>query len=139
MVIAERYKLIFHWEGLSYEGDIAYFKKAAFTGPVLRNTARIIPNDFIELDFTVQNMQNNIFLPNHYYIAKLGWVDVVYQGWGVELTGCSLTHNKTGSLKELKDGMKFFVDCARHEHNTHHKFLVYPAWVVNSVGEELKK
>ena len=67
MKIAERYKLIFNWEGIRYEGNIAYFKSAAFTGPVLTNTARILPNDHIELDFTKQNLNSSIFLSNYYY------------------------------------------------------------------------
>jgi hypothetical protein len=138
MRIQERYKLIFNWEGIRYEGNIAYFKSAAFTGPVLTSTARILPNDNIRLDFTLQNYNSSIFLSKYYYIAKLNWGDVVYKSWGIELLDCSIEHFKTGSLKELKDGMKFFIDCSKHEQNVHHKHLVYTAWVTNEFGEELK-
>lgn len=138
MRIPERYKLIFHWNRIRYEGSVAFFDQAAFTGPVLARTTKIQPDDHIELDFTQQNMASEIFLPNTYYIAKLSWKDVIYKPWGIELTECQLQHHKTGSLKELKDRMKFYIDCSTHEHTIHYKFLVYPAWVVNGYGEELK-
>jgi hypothetical protein len=83
-------------------------------------------------------MQGGIFLPEYYYIARLQWRGVMYTPGGIELTECTLKHNKAGSLKELKGGMRFYIDCSKHEHYSHHKFLVYPAWVVNEHGEELK-
>jgi hypothetical protein len=138
MTIPEPYKLIFNWDGIRYEGEIAFFEKAAFTGPVLSNAAQIAENDSIDLDFTVQNMGSGLFLPQHYYIAKLSWGGVVYRPWGVELNECQLKHLKTGSLKELRDGMKFHIDCSTHEQYIHHKFLVYPSIVVNEHGLELR-
>ena len=138
MKIPERYKLIFNWEGLRYEGDTAYFDRAAFTGPVLKIMAKVEGEDSIDLDFTDQNMKSSIFIPSYYYIAKLSWKNVIYRPWGIELTECKLDHQKTGSLRELKDGMKFYVDCSKHEHTTHNRFLVYPAWVVNEHGIELQ-
>lgn len=138
MKIKERYRLVFSWEGITYEGKVATFNRAAFSGPVLKNMVKVEGDDSIDLDFTAQNMKSGIFIPKYYYIAKLSWKNVIYKPWGIELTGCKLDHHKTGSLRELQDGMKFYVDCSKHEHTTHYKFLVYPAWVVNEHGEELK-
>jgi hypothetical protein len=137
MAIREGYKLEFNWKGIRYEGNIAYFESAFFTGPVLQRMAKVEGEDFIDLDFTEQNMRSGIFLPKYYYIARLKWRAAVYSKLGIELTECTLDHHKTGSLKTLKDGMKFNIDCSKHEHTTHNKFLVYPAWVVNEHGEEL--
>lgn len=138
MVIIDRYRLVFSWEGIRYEGQTAYFMRAFFSGPVLQRMSKVKPDDFIDLDFTKQNMQTGLFLPRHFYIAKLSWKDAVYRQWGIELTGCSLEHEKAGSLKELTDGLKFYIDCSGHEQVVHYKNLVYPAWVVKHSGEELK-
>ena len=138
MKIREGYKLEFKWKGIRYEGNTAYFELAYFTGPVLQQMAKVEGEDFIDLDFTDQNMSSGIFLPKYYYIAKLRWRGVIYTPLGIELTECTLDHQKTGSLKGLKDGMGLSIDCSSHEQHTHHKFLVYPAWVVNEHGEELK-
>jgi hypothetical protein len=137
MAIKGGYKLEFNWKGIRYEGHTARFEAASFTGPVLASAARVLPNDFISLDFTDQN-KSGIFLPNYYYIARLKWGGLVYQQEKIVLADCLLDHHKAGSLKELKDGMKIYIDCSKHEAHVHHKFLVYPAWVVNEHGEELK-
>ena len=138
MRITERYKLVFSWEGIRYEGDVAYFTRAAFSGPVIAMMAKVEPSDFIDLDLSDQSFNSPIFLPKSYYIARLAWREVVYRSWGIELMEASLSHQKVGSLKELKDGMKLYINCSNHEHTIHHKHLVYPAWVVKADGEELK-
>jgi len=138
MNIPEKYKLMFYWEGIQYNGNLALFKKAYFTGPVLNYSVKIEADNYIDLDLTVQNMRSGIFLPNYYYIARLNWGEVVYRGDEVELMDCNLHHRNVGSLKELQDWMRLNIDCSKHEHYMHHKFLVYPAWVTNEHGEELK-
>jgi hypothetical protein len=137
-LIQEGYRLDFHWKGMRYEGDTAYFESAWFTGPVIQKAAKVEGDNYMDLDFTEQNMRSGIFLPSYYYIARLKWRGAIYSALGIELTECTLDHRKTGSLKALKDGMRFHIDCSKHEHHTHHRFLVYPAWVVNEHGEELK-
>lgn len=138
MYIPERYRLVFSWEGLHYEGNDARFTRAGFSGPVIALMARVNDNDHIDLDFTEQNKSSGLFIPHHYYIARLSWAEVSYKSWGIELMNVTLSHHKTGSLRELTDKMRFYIDCSRHEHHTHHKFLVYQAWVINEHGLELK-
>jgi len=131
VAVIERYKLYFEWIGLKYNKDVASFKDAWFHGPVLQRAAKINSNDYIDLDFSSQNFNNKLFLVDSYYIAKLRWKDVEYREGKVMLKGCKLTHNKAGTLRELKDGFSFLIDCGRHESYMHHKTLVYPSWVMN--------
>jgi hypothetical protein len=131
MQVQEVYQLFFNWQGMKYSKDVATFKKAWFDGPVLARAAQIEPNNYISLDFSLQNFQTNLFLPDNFFIARLSWKDVEYKDNKVILKKCSLLHNKAGSLKELKDGFKFLIDCSQHEEYMHRKMLVYPAWVLN--------
>ena len=139
MNITEKYKLIFRWEGIRYEGNTAYFNKAWFEGPVLADVQQLQPNDYIDLDLSRQNLSTDLFLPREYYIARLGWAEAKHIAGKVRLVGVTLDHHKTGSLKELRDGMQFFIDCSQHEEQIHYKNLVYPAWVAAANSEEIKK
>lgn len=137
MRVKELYRLFFQWKGLKYNGGVATFKKAWFSGPVLARAAQINPNTYIDLDFTSQNVDTKLFLPKGFFIARLQWKDVEYKDEEIILKGCVLLHNKAGSLKELKSGLRFLIDCSGHEERTHHKMLVYPAWVLNPEDEIL--
>jgi hypothetical protein len=132
MNVIERYKLIFRWAGVSYDGSVATFNKAWFTGPVLKIAQQVQPNDYISLDFTAQNLKSGLFIPDNFYIANLRWKEVKYAEDAVMLGSCTLSHNRSGSLKELQDGFEFIIDCFKHDETTHYKFLVYPAWVVKN-------
>ncbi len=131
MRVMEGYQLYFNWEGIRYESDTAVFKKAWLEGPVLQKAARIQATDFIDLDFTQQNLNTELFLPQNFFIARLRWKDVEYEEGQVVLKECTLNHNRSGSLKDLQDGYKFLIDCARHEEYLHNNILVYPSWVMN--------
>ena len=131
MEVLESYKLFFNWRGIKYTKSIASFKKAWLEGPVLVQAAKIESSDFIDLDFTVQNHKTSIFLPNNFFIARLSWKDVEYRDNIVVLKRCTLQHNKSGSLRELKDSFRFLIDCSQHEEHLHRNMLVYPAWVLN--------
>jgi hypothetical protein len=130
MKIQNAYKLYFRWKRIRYEKDTAFFTGAYFTGPVLVKAAEIQPQDHIDLDFTVQNKNTGLFLPKHFYIARLSWKDVTYKDDRVELKKCTLNHNKAGSLKDLENSFSFVIDCSRHDELMHRKILVYPAWVM---------
>ena len=138
MEVLEWYRLYLNWEGVFYTGDVATFKLAWFDGPVLSDAARILPNDYLQLDFTRQNDDVPIFLTEHFFIAELAWKEVEYLGDRVYLKDCTLSHNKAGTLKELKDGFRILIDCSSHEEYQHYQFLLYPAWVLNP-EEEIKK
>jgi hypothetical protein len=131
MQVKEIYQLFFQWKGLKYNGDVATFKKAWFSGPVLQIAAKINPDTYMDLDFTRQNLDTKLFLPSNFYIARLRWKEVEYKDGDVTLKGCVLQHNKSGSLRELKNGLRFLIDCSGHDERIHHKMLVYPAWVLN--------
>lgn len=133
----ESHKLILRWDNIQYEGEIAIFDGASFSGPVLQIAERIEPKDSIRLDFTEQNMVNPIFVPQHYYIATLSWDNAEYILDQVVLRGTRLEHAKVGSLKNLYKDMSLMIDCSKHEIHSHYKFLVYSAWVVNSAGKIL--
>jgi hypothetical protein len=130
MGVIEGYQLFFNWAGLRYDKDIAFFKKAWFSGPVLQRAAQIQPNDYLDLDFSSQNFTTALFIPDNFFIARLRWGALEYKDDRVVLKKCSLNHNKAGSLKDLQSGFKFLIDCSRHEEYMHQKFLVYPAWVM---------
>lgn len=131
MQVQEPYKLFFNWTGLKYSKDVMTFKKAWLDGPVLSHAARIEPNNYIDLDFSPQSYNTDLFLPKNYFIARLFWKEVEYKDDKVFLKKCTLSHNKVGALQELKDGFKFLIDCSWHEEHMHRKMLVYPAWVLN--------
>ena len=131
MKVTERYQLFLNWYGLKYNGDIAIFNEAWFEGPVLQDAAQIQPNDYINLDFTKQNIDTSLFLPSGFFIARLAWEIVTYKDNKVILGSCTLSHNKAGSLKELEDGFKFLIDCSKHEEYLHNNHLVYPAWALS--------
>lgn len=133
----ESHKLILNWDSIKYEGEVAILDQAQFSGPVLQISEQISPNDSINLDFTEQNMQVGIFIPKHYYIATLRWENIEYKEGIVYLYNSKLEHSKVGSLKNLQENMSLVIDCSKHEMHSHYKFLVYPAWVVNSEGKIL--
>lgn len=130
MRIQDRYRLEFRWQGLEYDGDVATFTSAWFTGPVLKYAEKIQPLNDMSLDFTQQNRSNSLFVPRQYYIARLSWGDIIYRDNEVLLDGCKLNHQQSGTLKNLKDGFYFVIDCSKHEAHMHRKILVYPAWAL---------
>jgi hypothetical protein len=131
MEVKEWYKLFFSWTGIVYNGDIATFASARFSGPVLKRAQKINPDTYIDLDFSYQNANTSLFLPRTFYVARLEWKEVEYKDDTVLLKDCTLLHTKTGSLKSLQDGFQFLIDCSGHEAHRHHTMLVYPAWVLN--------
>lgn len=138
MQVEEKYTLYFNWVGADYTGEVTSFAEAWFDGPVLADAAQISPNDNLQLDFTKQNFNTPLFLPDSFFIASLAWKEVEYKDDKVLLKDCTLSHNKAGTLKEIKDDFRFLIDCSSHEFEVHYKMLVYPAWVLNP-EEEIKK
>lgn len=137
MRIRERYKLLFKWEGIRYENDIAFFAKAWFEGPVLKIAAPVASDNFMDLDFTKQNEQSGLFLPKHYYIARLRWKEVTYKDNKVWLSNCALMHNRAGTLRNIKKSHYFVIDCSAHEEYFHRKTLVYPALVIKEDNQPI--
>jgi len=135
MNVVEKYKLFFNWRGIKYENKVATFKRAWFAGPVITSALQVQSNDFLDLDFSLQNNDASLFLPKNFYVARLFWKDVEYKGDTVSLKGCTLSHNVGGTLRNLEDGFKFLIDCKNHEETTHRRFLVYPAWVLKPTDE----
>lgn len=130
-MVDEYYKLYFQGQGIRYEGRKLYFDKGWFFGPVLHNSNEIEPDNYLDLDFTKQNIDTPIFLPKSYYIAKLSWKDVIYSSEWVELTECTLEHDQVGTLRDIQEEFTILIDCKSHEHWKHHNSLLYPAWVLN--------
>jgi hypothetical protein len=137
MYVLDSYKLYFRWNGLHYDRGVTSFIKAWFYGPVLLGASKIQDNDFLDLDYTKQNLNTGLFVPKDFYIARLSWKTVTYIEDIVLLEECKLSHNKAGSLSNLKEGSSFLIDCSNHDETRHAKHLVYPAAVLNTELEVL--
>jgi hypothetical protein len=139
MNVPEGYQLFFSWEGIRYEKEVALFKSAWFEGPVIKNALQLQPNDKIDLDFTAQNLNVDLFLPQNFFIAKLSWKEVEYKDDKILLKGCMLSHNVGGSLKNLQDDYRILIDCSKHEEYMHRNFLVYSSWVLKPTNDLIQQ
>jgi hypothetical protein len=133
MRVLNRYRLELHWNKVEYPtGNVAVLKGAYFTGPVLKEAAKVNPNDQLMLDMTYQHM---IFIPE-YYQALLQWKGVEYKGDKIFLVGATLKGKYINSVDTLGDSDFILIDCKEHEEEEHPFHLVYWAEVCKESGEE---
>lgn len=131
--VLNKYRLELRWESVSYnDEEVASLQGAYFTGPVLKETARINENDQLTLDMT---LQHRIFIPE-YYQATLKWKGVEYKGDKVFLKGATIKGKYVNSIETLRNSDWLLIDCADHEEKKHPFHLVYWAEVRKIDGEE---
>ena len=133
MRVLNKYRLELHWDTAEYpEDDIAVFKGAYFSGPVLTDAAKINDNDQLIIDMT---LQHSIHIPE-YYQATLRWGKVGYQGDKVFLKEATLQGKYVNSVETLGATDWILIDCKEHEEAKHPFHLVYWAEVCKKNKEK---
>lgn len=133
MRVWTKYRLELHWDSVSYQEDgVAVLHGAYFSGPVLKDAARINDNDQLIVDMTTQH---KIFIPE-YYQASLKWSAVTYKDGKVFLSNATLKGKYVNSIDTLRDSDWLLIDCANHEEKKHPFHLVYWAEVRQREGAE---
>lgn len=133
MKVSSNYKLELRWSGVRYDtDDTAFLSECYFSGPVLKNTAKINSNDQILLDMTYQH---KIMIPD-FYQATLRWREVEYKGDRVFLKEATIKGKHVNSLEKLRANDWILIDCSKHEERSHPFWLVYWAEVRKADGAE---
>jgi hypothetical protein len=133
MRVINKYRLELRWQKVEYNQDNeASLVEAYFTGPVLKEAAKIRENDQLTLDMT---SQHSIFIPD-YYQSVLMWKSVEYVPGKVLLKGATLKGKYVNSIDTLKNTDWILIDCFEHEEKKHPFHLVYWAEVRKSDGAE---
>jgi len=131
--VISKYRLELHWDAVEYPTeDVAVLNKAYFVGPVLKEAAKINPNDQLMLDMTYQHA---IFIPE-YYQALLQWKGVDYRDDQIFLKGATLKGKHVNSVEPLKATDFILIDCREHEEEKHAFHLVYWAEVCKADKEK---
>ena len=126
----EKYKLELRWDKLDYTNSTtAKLIGAKFSGPVLKQAAKIEAPDHIDLDLTPQLLT----VMDSYYIVRLSWSAVEYNSDGtVDLKDAIMANEHLRSLHKLQDKDFIIVNTEKHEEATHAFHLVYEAYVMRS-------
>ena len=131
MRVSNKYRLELHWDKVGYDKEEALPQGAYFSGPVIKEAARIQPNDELILDMTSQHI---VFIPD-YYQAVLKWKGVDYKQDRVFLKDVTIRGKHVNSIETLKDNDWLLIDCSQHEEEKHPFNLVYWAEVRKETGE----
>ena len=133
MKVSNRYRLELRWASVQYTADnVALLEGAYFCGPVLKDAAKINPNDQLTIDMTQQHL---LFIPD-YYQAVLKWKAVEYKEGKVLLGEATLKGKYVNSIEKLRKADWILIDCANHEVKKHPFNLVYWSEVRKEDGEE---
>ena len=133
MKVLRKYRLELRWSDVKYTADnIALLVGAYFCGPVLKEAAKINPDDQLTIDMTQQHL---LFIPD-YYQAVLKWKGVEYKDDKVFLKDATLKGKYVNSIEKLRKSDWIFIDCANHEIKKHPFHLVYWSEVRKEDGEE---
>jgi len=131
----DAFLLFVKWIKVRYEvGDIDNIIKLEgvyFSGPVLKQAARINEKDSIKLDFTEQYSGK---IPE-FYIATLSWTSVRYTGSIIYLNECTLDCAYKQLLPTIKDDDYFVVNTILHTEENHKNYLNYTAELYSAFGE----
>ena len=131
-IYRNKYKLELKWSRIEYLSDqTAKLVDAYFTGPVLKDAAKIEAPDFIDLDLTPQLLT----LLDSYYIIRLDWDSVKYVDDKVVLGGARLTNNVLKEFHKLKDDDHILINTEKHEEEIHAYNLVYESQAVRADNE----
>lgn len=133
--VSERYRLEVHWDKVIYDQEgVAKLISCRFTGPALKDAAKISDNDFISLDFAKQYI---VFVPS-YYIAKLSWKQVQQTSTVANLSDALLTNRQVNSVPKLNDDDYIVIDTKDHEDSKHDFHLTYPSYLIRFDGDLYK-
>lgn len=111
MKVLSKYRLELHWDEVIYKEDVAFLKGAYFTGPVLKDAAKLEEEDEIILDLT---SQHSIFIPDHYQ-AVLHWKGIEYLGDRIYLKEAWIKGRYVNSIETLKDHDWILINCKGHD------------------------
>lgn len=133
MDVIEKYRLELHWDAVEYNSDeVAVLRGAYFSGPVLKEAAKLRENDELILDMTTQHL---VFIPD-YYQATLNWKGIQYWGNQIFLKEAWIRGKHINSVEALADKDWLLIDCREHEEAKHPYHLVYWAEVRKAEGKE---
>lgn len=133
MRILNKYRLELHWDKVEYpDEELAILKGAYFSGPVLKDAAKINDNDQLLLDMT---SQHSILIPDYYH-AALKWGKVEYQRDKVFLKDSTIRGKYVNSIETLEDTDWIVIDCKEHEEAKHPFHLVYWAEICKKSKEK---
>jgi hypothetical protein len=123
-----KYRLELHWDGITYLNDkVAVLSNARFSGPALKEAAKLNAPDFIDLDLTEQLVD----LLTTYYIIRLSWESVSYMEDGTVLLQTATFGNK--ELREFHKVLKddyLLIDTEKHQEHLHPFNLVYACKII---------
>ena len=134
-MVLQKYRLELHWSSVEYPTeDVAVLKGAYFTGPVIKDAARLRDEDQLTLDMTAQHA---IFTPmSDYYHGILSWKGVSYKEDRIFLNETFIRGKYVNALETLEDHNWILIDCTQHEEAQHAFQLVYWAKVMLENDQE---
>lgn len=123
----EKYKLELRWDELIYHDETtAVLKGAYFAGPALKIAQEIEAPDQIDLDLTPQHFH----VLGSYYIVRLHWDGVGYEGSRVLLKNARIVNQNLKSIHKLGNEDYILIDTEKHEEAVHAFNLVYDSQVM---------
>ena len=130
VVVKKKYKLFLSWSSVEYKNDnTVYLHEPRFTGPVLKEAAKIEGDDSIKLDLSLQYIKTI----SSWEIATLSWGRVLSQTSAeVIFDYAIIKSDQLVKVKLLSDNDSIMIDCEKHEDEKHQYNLVYDAVVINS-------
>lgn len=132
-LLSERYRLELHWKKcIHVKAGEMHFEGAYFSGPVLKEAAKLNDTDHITLDFCFQTM----ILVNNVYTGTFAWNGVSYKDNEIFLKAAILMYDeKLKNIPKLNDTDYFVIDTKNHENEKHNYNVLYSTYVVNKDGE----
>jgi len=129
----EKYKLFLSWDSVEYKNDeLVYINKPIFTGPVLKEVAKIQDNDSINLDLSLQYVKTI----SSWEIAKLSWGKVLKQATNeVIFDYAIIKSDQLVKVKLLSNNDSMVIDTEKHEESKHQFNLVYDAIILKCDNE----
>ena len=132
-LLSERFRLELHWKKCihSKAGEMQFID-AYFSGPVLKQAAKLNDTDHIVLDFCNQTM----IVVKNVYTGTFAWNGVEYKDDKIFLKAAILLYDeKLKNIPKLKDSDYLIIDTKNHENAKHNYNSLYPTYVVNKENE----
>ena len=109
-----------------------HFTGAYFSGPVLKQAAKLNDSDHINLDFCNQTM----VVVNNVYVGTFAWNGVRYAKDKVLLKAAVMFYDKDiENIPKLNDTDYLVIDTRDHENEKHNYNTLYPTYVVNKESD----
>jgi len=132
-LLSERFRLELHWEKCIHDkpGEMK-FEGAYFSGPVLKQAAKLNDSDHITLDFCNQTM----IIVKNVYTGTFAWNGVEYKDNKIFLKAAILLYDEElENIPKLRDFDYLVIDTRNHENAKHNYNALYPAFVVGAEDE----